>query len=306
MSIKYITGVIYIGCLTGFLGCRDVPDNPSEEIAPITVGTALVKRGDLKEYRTFVGLTRYQQSEDIRATVTGYITHMPFRLGDAIKKGQVFASIRTKEQDALDEAVQIDSSLAQFTAPIEITSNASGSISGLNVVPEDFVTEGDVMATVSQPNTLIIQLSVPFEYSAKIRVGTPCTLLIPGYPEQESRVSGVLTSTDSMGQAQHYLVKVQEMTLPENLKVSVRVAMEKAENALTIPHKALQTNELLTDFWVLKVVDDTLAVRKKVTPLLETDSLVQIRADDVRENDRVVTTGGYQMADSTRIRMEEP
>lgn len=298
--------ILCVGWLTGVLSCRDLPENTGEDSAPINVSTAQVKRENLNKYRTFVGVTRYQQSEDIRATVTGYVTHMPFALGDAIKKGQVFATIRTKEQDALDEAVAIDSSLAQFTGPIKVASNASGSISGLKVVPEDFVSEGDVLATVSQPNTLIVQLSVPFEYTSKIKVGTPCTLLVPGHPDLSSRISGILTSTDSLGQAQHYLVRVPGMQLPENLKVQVRVAVENAENVLTIPHEALQTNELLTDFWVLKVIDDTLALRKKVTPILETDSLVQIRADEVMENDKVVTTGGYQMADSTRIRIEEP
>ena len=282
------------------LSCKDNVEE-TEITAPIKVETALVKRQDLKEFLTFNGVTKYQQQENIQASVTGYVSWMPFKLGDKINRGQAFAAIRTKEQDALQEAVKIDSSLAKFSKPLSIHSNVSGVITQLNVVPNDYVSEGDVLAKVSQPNTLAVQVSVPYEYSEKVTVGTPCKIIVRGHAEIDTQVSKVLNITDSIGQAQHYLIRLPDADLPENLNVQVRIVSEKAENGLTIPKQALQTNELLTDFWVLKIVDDTLAVKAAVQPLLENDSLVQVRSDRLQVNDRVIIKGGYQMQDSTSV-----
>lgn len=296
--------LLILALFFGIFSCKKNSTESSEITAPVKVKTAQVQQQDIREYLTFSGVTRYQKREDIKANVTGYISWMPFERGDHIRKGEAFATIRTKEQDALDEAAKIDSSLAKFSKPMRVYSNASGIISRLKVVPNDYVSEGDVLASISQPNTLVVQVSVPFEYSDKIKKGTPCTVLLPGHPPIDSEISSVLTSTDSVGQAQHYLVRLSEENLPENLNVQVKVVSKEAKNAKSIPHAALQTNELLTDFWVMKVVNDSLAVRKQVMPLIETDSLVQIESDEVQLNDRVITEGAYQMQDSTRVSIE--
>ena len=302
MHRKYIIGILLFSL---FFSCKNKTGEKEEITAPIKVKTALVKRHDLSEFLTFNGVTKYQQQEDIRANVTGYVSWMPFQRGDMIKRGQAFSSIRTKEQDALAEAAKIDSSLAKFSKPLSVISNASGIISNIKVVPNDYVSEGDVLATVSQPNTLAVQVSIPFEYAEKVKVGTDCKILLGGHPEIDAKISRVLNSTDSIGQAQHYLIRLPDADLPENLNVQVRIISEKAENALSVPKQALQTNELLTSFWVLKVVGDTLAIRENVKPLLESDSLVQIQSNQLKENDRVILSGGYQMQDSTSVSIEK-
>ncbi len=291
-----------------FLALVSCNNNSSESTAvtaPIKVKVAKVTKQDIKEYLTFNGVTRYQKREDIRSSVTGYISWMPFERGDNIKKGQAFASIRTKEQDALKDAVKIDSSLAKFSKPLTVTSNASGILTKLKVVPNDYVSEGDILATVSQPSTLVVQVSVPYEYHDKIKVGTPCTVILSGEKEIQAKVTSALTSIDSLGQAQHFLIRLPNANLPENLNVQVRIVSKEANNALTIPQQALQTNELITKFWVMKLVSDSLALKKEVTPLLQTDSLVQIKSKEVKLNDRVITDGSYQMQDSTKVSVEQ-
>lgn len=302
MQNKYIIGFLLFLLI---ISCKKKGEETKEITAPIKVRTALVTRQDLSEFLTFNGTTQYQQREDIKANVTGYISRMPFQTGDKIRKGQIFASIRTKEQDAIGEAVKIDSSLAKFVKPIGVTSNATGIISNLKVVANDYVSEGDVMATVSQPNTLAVLVSIPFEYAKKVQIGTPCKIILRGHPEIDAKISSVLTTTDSIGQAQHYLIRLPGEDLPENLNVQVRIVSEKAQNALTIPKEAIQTNELLTSFWVLKVTNDTLALKINVQPMLENDSLVQIHSEALHENDRVIISGGYQMQDSTLVSIEK-
>mgnify|MGYP003665107830 FL=1 len=71
--------------------------------------------------------------------------------------------------------------------------------------------------------------------------------------------------------------------------------------AMTVPKSALQTNELLTEYWVLKLTNDSVVIKHSVTPKLKNDSLVQIESNGLQIGDKVVTIGGYQMQDSTII-----
>lgn len=287
--------------LLALTSCKQNATDNEDVTAAIQVKVAAVTQRDMAETLSFNGVTRYQKREDIRASVTGYVSWMPFERGDVIKRGQTFAQIRTKEQDALRDATQIDSSLAKFTKPLTVSSNATGVITQIAVNTNDYVSEGDMLATVSQPQTLVVQVSVPYEYNDKVEVGTPCEVLISGDRKIDAKITGALSSIDSLGQAQHYLIALPEADLPENLNVQVKIVSKEAKNALTVPQQALQTNELITKFWVMKVVRDSLAVKEEVTPLLQNDSLVQIRSSGVKLHDLVIVEGGYEMQDSTVV-----
>lgn len=290
---------------TGFLSCKNSTPSNSTKNVPIKVKAATVHQNDIKEYLTFNGVTQYQKKENIRSNVTGYISWLPFDRGSKIGSGQTFASIRTKEQDALTEAIKIDSSLSKFLSPIRIFSNATGIITVLNVVKNDYVAEGDILATVAQPKTLAVQVNVPYEYEDNIDIGTPCEIILQNEKAIFAKISGILPVIDPVAQSQNFLIVLPDEDLPENLNVRVRTIYKEKKNALSIPHEALQTNELLTDFWVMKVVNDTLAIKQKVTPLLRNDSLVQIQSANLLLNDIVVTEGSYQMQDSTRVSIQK-
>ena len=274
--------------------------------AAIDVKTTLVKVRDIKEYQDFNGVTQYQKKESLRAHITGYIAYLPYERGDQVHQGGTFATVRTKEQNAIADAVKIDSSLAQFAKPLHITTNASGIITKLNVVQGDYVAEGDILAVIAQPKTLVVKVNVPFGEENDMEVGRPCQIIVPNRDTIGAKVTGRLPVIDSLTQTQGFLIALPEQQLPERLNVKVRTVAKHDSTAVSIPHSALQTNELLTKFWVMKVFNDTLAVKEDVTPLLQNDSVVQIRSKNLKKGDRVVTEGGYQMQDSTKVKITLP
>lgn len=295
---KYIVALLLI---ISFTTCKKKVDAVSEKKAPIYVTTVAVQQNDIKEYLTFNGVTQYQKKENIRSNVTGYISWMIYKIGDNIHSGQTFASIRTKEQDALKEAVKIDSSLGKFISPITISSNATGIFTVLNVTRNDYVAEGDVLATVVQPKSLVVQVNVPYEYEDAIRIGSTCEIILQNGESLNAKVTGTLPTIDPVGQSQIFLIALPDADLPENLNVQVITIYKQDATAMTIPKTALQTNELLTEFWVMKVVNDSLALKQKVLPLLKNDSLVQVKSNGLKINDLVITQGAYQMQDSTIV-----
>lgn len=284
-----------------FLACKKTVEAVSEKKAPINVSVVAVQQNDIKEYLTFNGVTQYQKKENIRSNVTGYISWMTYKIGDNISNGQTFASVRTKEQDALKEAVKIDSSLSKFVSPITIRSNATGVFTMLNITANDYVAEGDVLATVVQPKSLVIQVNVPYEYEDAIQIGSSCEIILQNGAVLEAKVTGTLPTIDPVAQSQIFLIALPDANLPENLNVQVKTIYKEDTTAMTIPKTALQTNELLSDFWVLKIVNDSMALKQKVIPLLRNDSLVQVKSEALKVNDLVITEGGYQMQDSTIV-----
>ena len=269
----------------------------------IEVRVATVKIKNIKEYQQYNGVTQYQKKESLRSNITGYVTYIAYERGDAVRLGATFATVRTKEQRALADAVSIDSSLAQFAKPLQITSNGSGIITALNVVKGDYVAEGDVLAVIAQLKTMEVKVNVPFSEKYDVNVGTPCQIMIPNQPPIIAQITSRLPVIDSINQTQTFLIALPNSNLPEGLNVNVQTVTRQDSTALTIPQTALQTNELMTDFWVMKVVGDTLAVKQKVIPMLQNDSVVQIDDAGIGKGVLVVTEGSYQMQDSTKVKI---
>ena len=287
------------------LSCKTKTDNSTEKKAPISVQVAEVKQHDIKEYLTFNGVTQFQKKENIRSNVTGYVSWMKYKIGDPIRTGQTFATVRTKEQDALREAVKIDSSLSKFIKPQSIQSNATGVITVLNVTMNDYLAEGDILATVVQPKSLVVQVNVPYEYENYVSVGSDCEIVLQNQKFIPAKTTGRLPTIDPVAQSQTFLVTLPKEDLPENLNVQVRMVYREDIEAIAVPKTAIQTNELLTEYWVLKVTNDSMAIKHPITPMLKNDSLVQIQSNGLQLGDRVITEGGYQMQDSTIVSVQK-
>jgi len=301
MNTPYFNYIATLLIVINFSACKKKVDTVPEKKVPISVTAVKVQQNDIKEYLMFNGVTQYQKKENIRSNVTGYISRMNYKIGDNIRSGQTFASVRTKEQDALKEAVKIDSSLSKFVNPITIRSNAAGVFTVLNVTANDYVAEGDVLATVVQPKSLVIQVNVPYEYEDAIQIGSSCEIMLQNGEVFTAKVTGTLPTIDPVAQSQVFLIALPNANLPENLNVQVRTIYKEDATAMTIPKTALQTNELLSEFWVMKVIHDSLALKQKVQPLLKNDALVQVKSEGLKINDLVITEGSYQMQDSTIV-----
>jgi multidrug efflux pump subunit AcrA (membrane-fusion protein) len=301
MNKHYFKHIAIILFVTNFAACNKNNRTVSDKKAPISVNVVAVQQNDIKEYLTFNGVTQYQKKENIRSNVTGYISWMKYKIGDDIRNGQSFASVRTKEQDALKEAVKIDSSLGKFISPITIRSNATGIINTLNITTNDYVAEGDILATVVQPKSLTVLVNVPYEYEDFVDEGTNCEILLQNEESITAKITGKLPTIDALAQSQSFLIALPDVDLPENLNVQVKTIYREDTTAITIPKTALQTNELLTDYWVMKVFNDSIAIRQKVVPQLKNDSLVQIQSNTLKIGDLVISDGAYQMQDSTIV-----
>jgi multidrug efflux pump subunit AcrA (membrane-fusion protein) len=304
MKSKYTFILVSLIGLIVLNSCKKDTATLNTKKAAIEVTAVPVTQQEIKEYLTFNGVTVYQSKEDIRASVTGYISGMRYKIGDRIRAGQIFSYVRTKEQDALRDALKIDSSLAKFIGPITIKSNVTGIIKNLNVNTNDYIAEGEIIATVVQPSSLVVKVNVPYEYKDYVQLNSQCWVLLPNGKTLDATITDVLPTVDAVSQSQTFLIDLPDAEdLPENLNVQVKLIQKESSDALTIPKQALQTNELLTEFWVMRIVNDSLAHKVSVLPKLKNDSLIQVQSDILKLNDLIIMEGAYQMQDSTIVKV---
>ncbi len=295
--------IAYVALLTS---CRQHEQNmTATDTEKVPVSVALVTRQPLVEYLTLNGVTLFQKKGNIRANATGYITSLTYKQSDAISSGNVFCTIQTKEQNALKEVSRLDSSLAKFSKPLSVISNATGMLASVAVMQGDYVAEGDILATVSEPSSLVIVINVPYEYHPIVGVGKSCEITLPDGKIIHAAVTGAMPTVDAPSQSQSYFIRMPALSLPENLNVIIRFPYKQHPNAICVPLTALQTDELQKEFWVMKVEGDSVAIRTTVVPGLQNDSIAEVKEGKLHVGEKVITRGSYELADSTEILIEQ-
>jgi multidrug efflux pump subunit AcrA (membrane-fusion protein) len=85
------------------------------------------------------------------------------------------------------------------------------------------------------------------------------------------------------------------------LNLIVKIPLKTLVNAVALPKSAVITNETESEFWVMKIINDSTAVKLDIKKGIEADSLVQIKEPVLSANDRFVTEGAYGMPDTVNI-----
>jgi hypothetical protein len=79
--------------------------------------------------------------------------------------------------------------------------------------------------------------------------------------------------------------------------------MSKGEktDAQVLPRAAVLGNETQTEFWVMKVLNDSLAVRVAISKGIENKNEVEITEPRFLPDDKIILTGNYGLPDTAAI-----
>jgi multidrug efflux pump subunit AcrA (membrane-fusion protein) len=255
----------------------------------------------MKENLTMNAVTIYTHRENIRATTTGYIQQTQVIQGSKIQSGQQVFSLKTKEAEALGEEILKDPAI-NITGIIPIVSKNSGIITQVFFQDGDYVVDGDVLAELTKPSSLAVKLFVPYEYNRQVALQKRVDVRLPDGEILNGVIHQLLPSEDITSQTTPYLVTLSPFRfLPENLNVTVTVPTKLSNKALVIPIQALQSNEEQTSFWVMKIVNDTLAIRQSVELGMRTDSVIELKNSQLLPTDQIVVQGAYGLPDTASI-----
>jgi multidrug efflux pump subunit AcrA (membrane-fusion protein) len=108
----------------------------------------------------------------------------------------------------------------------------------------------------------------------------------------------------SSAQTERFLVKLTDpVNLPENLVARVRVVKEVIPSAVALPQSCILADETLQHFWVMKLINDSTAVKVTITPGITQDGHVQVTSPVLLPADRFLSSGNYGLADTASVKI---
>lgn len=282
--------------------CKQTTPTSEEEtevITPVTVTPVMFKT--VTSTVNLPAVTTFMNKSIIRATTSGIIEKISIMQGDYVSEGQILFSVKTREAIALGKAMENDSSLT-FKGQINISSPKEGVINSVAYQKGDFVQEGDELASVSEQNSLVFILEVPFELDSYVEKNRRCTVNLPDGSKIPASVTGKLPEMNMETQTLRYIIKPDvTRLLPGNLIASVDLVKSTKDKAIVLPKQAVLGNETQTEFWVMKLINDSTAVKVVVEKGFENNDEIEIAEPQLLESDRILVTGNYGLPDTARI-----
>lgn len=271
---------------------------------PVTI-TYPADTVSLNDEINLTALATYLLRTDVKANTTGYITGMTIKLADNVRRGQRLFSLETKEARALGNTINNLDSSFRFKGGTTVISPATGYVAMVNHQVGDYVQEGEVLATITDGSSFGFVMNVPYEYNSLIRGNKDLIVHLPDGRNIEGRVAKIMPMLDSVSQTQRVLVKVNERNqIPENLIANIKLIRQKS-SGLAVPKSAVLTDDTQSSFWVMKLINDTTAVKTEIQKGVETDKWVQLQSGNLSLTDRIVTSGNYGLGDTALIKIEK-
>lgn len=300
---KYITGLAV--CLLAF-SCSNKTEETAAEIKPVAqVKITNVSYKNMEEQVTLTATSVYLQRSQVTAPVAGYITRVYVKYGDAVSKGQSLYDIETKERTALgNNAINEDSTLRNF-GKLTIKAPSGGIITIIDRQQTgEYIMEGNPFCTITQSGDLAFQLNVPFEYHSLVEHSSYCVLVLPDKSQMQARIVKALSSLNASAQTQMYLVKpTRSVFLPEGLVASVMLTTSSKPNTQVLAKEAVLSDELMKNFWIMKLLNDTTAVKVDIKTGIKNSGEVEILSPQFNTADRILSEGNYGLADTAAVKI---
>jgi multidrug efflux pump subunit AcrA (membrane-fusion protein) len=291
-----------------FFSCKQGEKTTLEAATPGAVETPVtvtgISTGPLAEYIELNASSSFLQKNYIKANANGYLQSNFTQPGQYVNRGQVLFTIKTKEAQSIGNAVnQLDSSF-RFSGTNAIKAGEKGFITQLNHQAGDYVQDGEQLAVISDMNSFAFLLDLPYELRPYMQNKKTVELMLPDGEKLTGTVSGSLPSVDPASQTQSIFIKVNAgHPIPENLIAKVRITKSFKNNTVSLPKATVLTDETQSEFWIMKMIDSSTAVKVVVTKGIETGERIEILSPPLSAADKILLTGNYGLADTAKVKI---
>jgi len=284
------------GSDTNTANSNDIVKTPA---TAVTIGVGSMQKDD------WVNATSvYLNNSVVKSTINGYVIGSSLYPGEYVSAGQVLFTLQTKEASIL--ADQLPDSL-KFNGKIKIKAPLSGFINQLNHQQGDYVQDGEQLCTIASRNSFAFIMQVPFDLINNIKLHAPVTLQLPDNRMITGNVISEMPSVDSLSQTQAYLIRVDpSLHLPQNMIAKVKIVSQLAQNTQVVPKEAVLSDESESEFWVMKLINDSTAVKVNVKKGIEDSQHVQILSPRFSPGTRLLNSGNYGLPDTAIVILGKP
>jgi hypothetical protein len=289
-----------------FSSCRETNVKEPDFKPKAIVEAVSFKNGILTEELSLQAQSVYLVKNIVTAPINCFIRKVFINPGDKVAEGQVLFEITTRERNATGQISSLSDTTLKDYGIILIKAGNKGIISEINSQSGDFVPEGSQMCRISSINSLVFKLQVPFEYNDFVRIGGKCKIEMADGKIFNGIINNELDRMSLNGQTRQYVVKpaINEF-IPENLLATVIIITRKTESDQILPTECVLSDEMLQNFWIMQMINDSVAVRVNVKTGLKNKDEIDIIEPDFPISARILSSGNYGLADTALVNIEK-
>lgn len=277
---------------------------PQDAVTPVTI--THLTHGNITATVELNATSAFILKTFVKANAIGYLQSANIQVGDYVSKGQTLFTIKTKEAVALGNTINILDSSLHFEGVTRIKSPSSGYITQLNYTTGSYVQDGEQLAEVTDKSSFAFLLDLPYELKSYLPQNKTLQLHLADSTILEGHIQSVLPTVDSVAQTQRYIIKVKtDKLIPENLIAKVRLIKQQINSASLLPKPAVLSNEEQTEFWIMKLMNDSVAVKTNIRKGIESNGNIQIIEPALNDSDKVILTGNYGLSDTAKISIQQ-
>lgn len=246
----------------------------------------------------------FLQKNYIKANAIGYVQKVNVQPGHYVEKGQLMFTIKTKEAQSIGNTINVLDTTFKFSGVNSIRASRSGFVTQLLHQVGDYVQDGDQLAIISDRESFAFVLQLPYELRSVIAYNQNMTLTLPDGEKLSGHIASLMPSVDTLSQTQGIVIKVNNShPIPENLVAKALIIKAGKISTPSLPKSAVLSNETQNEFWVMKLINDTTAVKTLVKKGIESGGKIEILSPTFNPTDRIVVTGNYGLADTARVKI---
>ncbi len=299
---------VFFALALSFQSCKqntsadDEEEQPAEVVTPVTITNPVT--GNMSETVELNAVSSFLLKTSVKATTNGYLETVNLQLGKYVSKGETLFVIKTKEAQALGNTINtIDSSL-HFEGTVRIKAPGDGFISDLTLTAGDYVQEGEQLTAITNTKSFVFLLNLPYELKSYLPNNKIVQLHLPDSTVLNGMLQLPMPVADSASQTQRYIIKVNAISpIPENLIAKVHLIKTTKENIVSLPKAAVLSDEVQTEFWIMKMINDSTAIKLPVKKGIETKDKVEILSPPLSPADKILLTGNYGLPDTAKVKV---
>lgn len=288
MNVKYILPLsVCMGACSG-----TSHDNINEDMQTTEVTLTHAVRGHIAQETILSATTAYQSKAAVAAPVASFVTEVRVRPGTRVRLGELLYRLESKEQHALGTEGSF----------IDLKAEHDGTVLDVQAQPGSYVAEGAVLCTVVETGSLVFEINVPYEQRKYAKGGNRCILELPDGTRLPATVQAPLATMNTVSQSEKVVALAEAPFLPEGLNVKAIFTSEETSETVTIlPKSAVQSDETLTEHWIMKLSADSTSVRVPVEVGNSSRDSIEILSPSLSPQEQIIRTGGYGLADGAKV-----
>ena len=271
---------------------------------PVTITNPTI--GNMNETIEINAVSAFLLKSYVKANTTGYLQTVNAYPGAYVTKGQTLFIIKTKEAETLGNTINLIDSSLHFDGTLRVKSPGNGYITQTTYKPGDYVQDGEQLAEITDTKSFVFLLDLPYELKPYLHNNTTVQLRLPDSTTLSGNVGAVMPTMDSASQTLRYIIHVNTNKItPENLIAKVSLIKTAKQNAVSLPKAAVLSDEVQSQFWIMKMINDTVAVKIPVQKGMETKENVEIVSPPLAATDKILLTGNYGLSDTAKVAIEK-